>query len=159
MIKMASKEIPLARDHDPIDVLFEDDWIIAVQKPPHIITAPKHRFLGGTLFSRVFGYLGKEPFGVHRLDMNTSGVVVFAKDAVSAEAVNAQFRSKTVRKAYLAICLGIPTESEFVIETHIFFINDFVPQHNAVFDFTKQIGRSLKHFGVALSHWFLALTD
>lgn len=122
---MASKEIPLARDSDPVEVLMEDEWIVAVQKPPHIITAPKHRFLGGTLFSRVFGYLGTVPYGVHRLDMNTSGVVVFAKDSKSAEAVNVQFRNKTVRKAYLAICLGTRSESEFVVETYI----DADPDH------------------------------
>ena len=114
------------RDSEPIEVLYEDAWLIAVQKPPFIITSPKHRFLGGTLFSRVYGYLGTEPYGVHRLDMNTSGVVVFAKDAPSAESVNAQFRKKTIRKAYLAICLGIPVENDFVVETFI----DTDPTHD-----------------------------
>ena len=126
MIKSASREIPMVRDSEPVEVLYEDAWLLAVQKPPYIITSPKHRFLGGTLFSRVFGYLGTEPYGVHRLDMNTTGVVVFAKDAQSAESVNAQFREKTVRKAYLAICLGIPVENDFVVETFI----DLDPTHD-----------------------------
>lgn len=134
---MASKEIPLAKDLDPVEILFEDEWLVAVQKPPFIITAPKHRFLGGTLFSRVYGYLGKAPFGLHRLDMNTSGCVVFAKDAASAETVNAQFRNKTVQKAYLAICLGTPKDHEFVVETHM----DGDPSHETAQKVTENEGK------------------
>ena len=137
LIKMASKEIPLARDDIPVEVLYEDASLLAVQKPPFVTTSPKHRFLGGTLFSRVFGYLGSEPYGLHRLDMNTSGVVVFAKDARCAEAVNVQFRNKTVKKAYQAICTGTPEETQFVVESFI----DSDPEHEVARQVTAGDGK------------------
>lgn len=126
LIKLASREIPLVKDSDPVEVLHEDDQIIAVLKSPFMITAPKHRFQGGTLFNRVFGYLDIEPYGLHRLDMNTSGVVLFAKDSKSATIVNEQFKEKTVEKEYLAIGVGIPSEKEFEVETYI----DIDPEHD-----------------------------
>eukprot|EP00210_Caulerpa_lentillifera_P009250 g8817.t1 len=119
-------EIPLVKDNDSIQVLYEDDQIIAVMKLPFMITAPKHRFEGGTLFNRVFRYLDREPYGLHRLDMNTSGVVLFAKDSKSAAQVNEQFKEKTVEKEYLAIGVGISSETEFEVETLI----DIDPDHD-----------------------------
>eukprot|EP00210_Caulerpa_lentillifera_P009252 g8819.t1 len=126
LIKLASREIPLVKDNDSIQVLYEDDQIIAVMKLPFMITAPKHRFEGGTLFNRVFGYLDREPYGLHRLDMNTSGVVLFAKDSKSAAQVNEQFKEKTVEKEYLAIGVGVSSETEFEVETLI----DIDPDHD-----------------------------
>lgn len=54
-------------------------------------------------------------FFVARLDMDTSGLLLAAKDAASASALNAQFQAKDVHKAYLAICLGVPQQQHFTV--------------------------------------------
>lgn len=54
-----------------------------------------------------------------RLDMNTSGVLVAAKDRDTASLAHAQFRDKTVRKAYLALALGVPEQQVFTIDEPI----------------------------------------
>lgn len=51
-----------------------------------------------------------------RLDMDTSGVILAAKDAATAAAINAQFSSKAVSKAYLALCLGVPEQQAFTVD-------------------------------------------
>lgn len=142
---MAAKDIPLVKDSHPVEVLYEDGKILGVQKLPYMITAPKHRFEGGTLFSRVYGYLGTEPYGLHRLDMNTSGVVLFAKDSKTAALINEQFKENTIDKEYLAIGVGIPTDTEFVVETLI----DVDPNHDTARTVSEQEGKwSVTSFSV-----------
>jgi 23S rRNA-/tRNA-specific pseudouridylate synthase len=53
---------------------------------------------------------------IRRLDMNTSGVLLAAKDKATASAAHAQFRAKTVSKAYLALALGVPSISNFSVD-------------------------------------------
>jgi len=48
--------------------------------------------------------------------MDTSGVLVAAKDAATANAVNSQFQAKQVSKAYLALCLGVPEQQQFIVD-------------------------------------------
>lgn len=55
-------------------MIFEDEHLVAVNKPPGVSTAPHHRFQGGSMVNRMIGYLGKPPYVLHRLDMETSGV-------------------------------------------------------------------------------------
>ena len=84
LLKFALRAVPMPADNDPVDILYEDDAIIGLDKPSGVITAPKHRYIGGSMVNRLKGYLnGVEPAVVHRLDMNTTGVVIFAKDRVS----------------------------------------------------------------------------
>lgn len=77
---------------DPVEVVFEDEDMVVVNKVPFVISAPKHRYVGGTMVNKVIGYLKKEPFILHRLDMNTTGVLMMAKSSVIAGAVHKQFR-------------------------------------------------------------------
>ena len=80
--KALSKLVPLRADQGELEVLMEDDNLIAVSKPQGMAMNPPHRFLSGTLVNRMLGYLGgeKPPYVLHRLDMWTSGVVVFSKN-------------------------------------------------------------------------------
>jgi len=119
LLKNAMKAVPLAADFDPIEILYEDEYIVALNKPPHLITAPKHRFTGGSLVNRVIGNLGLEPLVIHRLDMNTTGVVLFAKKRPTASELHAQFRNKTPRKRYLALSIGIPEWRTTTVEAPI----------------------------------------
>ena len=105
MLKMAIKHWPMVMDHDEVDIVYEDEYMIVVNKPEGIATAPRHRHEGGTLYNRVYGYLGTTQYGVHRLDMFTSGVVIYGKTGADAARIACQFQDRSAVKEYLAICL------------------------------------------------------
>lgn len=119
VLKAAMKGIPIPADMDPIEIVYEDDLILGLHKPPFVITAPKHRFEGGSMVNRVLGNTGKMPFVVHRLDMNTSGVLLFAKTSKTASLLHEQFRNKVPQKTYLALVLGTPTWQETTVDAPI----------------------------------------
>ncbi|KAK9830793.1 hypothetical protein WJX74_007500 [Apatococcus lobatus] len=106
LMHRAMKSIPLVADEEPIDILYEDEWLLAANKPPGIITAPKHRFQGGSLVNRIIGYLGRPPYPIHRLDMYTSGVVIVAKHASVVQRLHELFREREVKKVYCALSVG-----------------------------------------------------
>ncbi|GJQ14209.1 hypothetical protein GpartN1_g6000.t1 [Galdieria partita] len=114
-IRHISKAIPLQVDNEPVSVIYEDDHILVVNKPSGISISPRHRFLGGTLLNRLIGYLGYTPHVCHRLDMETSGLVLFAKHPTSARKIHQQFCSHQVEKLYLAIVYGIPQQTYFQV--------------------------------------------
>ena len=112
-LKAAMRAVPLAADADPVHVIFEDAHLIAFAKPAGLITAPKHRYTGGSLVNRAIAHLGGvPPYPVHRLDMFTSGVVVMGKTGGAAAALHAQFRERTAVKRYLALVVGRVGEGE-----------------------------------------------
>lgn len=119
LLQFAMRAVPLAADNIPVEVIYEDDDLLAVNKPPGVITAPKHRFTGGSLVNRIIGTLGFEPLTIHRLDMNTSGVVLFAKKRDIVPHLHAQFREKEVQKEYLALSVGVPDELSFTVDAPI----------------------------------------
>jgi len=93
-----------------LSILFEDDDLLAINKPPGLLTdsATRHQQrTRDTLKKRLKVYLkaqGKHPFIVHRIDRDTSGVVLVAKTESSSEALRHQFRTHTpVRKYWLAV--------------------------------------------------------
>ena len=116
--------VPLVADVEPLlEVLFEDDSYIIVSKPAGVGVTPEHRFRGGSMQNMVFGHLQQqqrgsstrrrrgddEPRPCHRLDLNTSGVLAFAKTAPAATALMSQFEERLVRKSYAALCDRSPT--------------------------------------------------
>lgn len=109
LLRSAIKATPLPADEEAVDVLYEDDFLIAVNKPPGVRSAPIHRHLGGSMVNRLIAHLGDTmPRGLHRLDMDTSGVLLFAKRQDVVPQMHAQFRRRTVQKRYVAIALGVP---------------------------------------------------
>lgn len=107
-LRRESLAIELVRDETPLDVVFEDDEFLVVNKPPNLRFHPNHRFEGNSLLSRALHHLnGSTPYIVHRLDMDTSGVAVFVKKPHLVADVAAQFQNKTAKKTYLAISVGV----------------------------------------------------
>ncbi|GJP50815.1 hypothetical protein CLOM_g9975 [Closterium sp. NIES-68] len=111
---------PLVRDDEPIDVLYEDDWLLVVNKPAGVKHQPLHRFVGGALINRVAHYLQADPFTVHRLDMFTSGVICFAKSRSVSQTLHQAFRTKDqISKQYLVLVVGLPPSDSFSIDAPI----------------------------------------
>ncbi|MFH0878897.1 MAG: RluA family pseudouridine synthase [Lentisphaerota bacterium] len=121
------KKIGLEPQDIPLDVLYEDADLIVVNKPPGLVTHPAPGHEDGTLVNallhhcRDLGGIGGElrPGIVHRLDKDTSGVLVIAKNQFSMPALVAQFKSRAVRKEYLALVWGWPQKASGTIETLI----------------------------------------
>ena len=103
-----------------LDILYEDEDVIAVNKPAGMPTHPSRHHVTGTLANLVCGYLGNEFVfrSITRLDKDTTGVVLIAKNRYSAEMLNRQMRNKSIKKEYLAICKGQISE-EFTVEACI----------------------------------------
>jgi 23S rRNA pseudouridine1911/1915/1917 synthase len=111
----------------PLDVLYEDDWLAVVNKAPGMVVHPARGHWSGTLTSALahhFSTLSEaggvsRPGIVHRLDRDTSGVIVIAKNDIAHHRLAAQFADRTIEKQYLAIVVGAPDRDRDIIDRPI----------------------------------------
>ena len=106
----------------PLTVVFEDEHLIAVDKPAGMLTHPAAHVHSGTLVNALlgrvplalegeeFGPEGYRPGIVHRLDQDTSGVIVVAKTREAHGKLAKAFENRATRKFYLAITVGVPAK-------------------------------------------------
>lgn len=98
----------------PIDILYEDDWLLAINKQAGIVCHPAHASQSGTIANAVAFHAatlsrGEDPFRpgiLHRLDKNTTGVMLIAKNDEAHWRISLQFERRTIRKEYFAVCEG-----------------------------------------------------
>ncbi|QDT17334.1 RluA family pseudouridine synthase [Alienimonas californiensis] len=100
-------------EDEPLDVLYEDPWLLAVRKPAGVICHPTGATTGGTLMNRIQAHLDRQaprgllsPGIVHRLDGATTGVLLTCKTADAHAGVCLQFENRETGKAYLALVEG-----------------------------------------------------
>ena len=111
----------------PLDILFENDDLIVVNKPAGMVVHPAAGHASGTLVNAVLGYVpelegigGEErPGVVHRLDKETSGLILVAKNERAHRWLQDQFRLRKVEKTYLALVDGKPPTPSGRVEAHI----------------------------------------
>ncbi len=111
----------------PLDILYEDEAIIVVNKAPGMVVHPGRGTYSGTLasalqfhFDQLSDVAGRHRPGiVHRLDRDTSGVILVARDNQVHQLVSKQFEKREVRKEYRAIVRGIPELESDYIRTHV----------------------------------------
>lgn len=92
----------IAPVHVPLDIAYEDDQLLAVNKPAGLKTHPNSADDTDTMIARIGGYLGRPAFITHRLDMATSGLLLVAKDPLSQAIINRQLATKTAARSYTA---------------------------------------------------------
>jgi 23S rRNA pseudouridine1911/1915/1917 synthase len=102
------------RARDLLDIVFEDAWLIVVNKPAGLLSVPLERKADAPsaldLVERYLRPFGKRrPFVVHRIDQDTSGLVVFAKSPDAQARLKAQFRRREPERVYLAVVYGHPS--------------------------------------------------
>ena len=107
-----------------LNIVFEDDWLLIVNKPAGIATHPSVLHFSDSLCNGVRFYfdsigLKKKVRPVNRLDLNTSGLIVFAKCEYIQECLISQMKSNVFKKDYLAICDGIFEDKVGVIDLPI----------------------------------------
>ena len=108
----------------PVDIVYEDNDVLIPNKPPFMPTHPSHLHHGDTLADALAYKYSKDglPFvfrPVNRLDRNTSGITLIAKNRISAAKLTEAMRSGKISKQYIAILEGEPPQDEGVIETYI----------------------------------------
>lgn len=111
----------------PLEVLYEDRDIVVINKPPGLLVHPAPGHPAGTLVNALLFHckdlagIGGElrPGIVHRLDKDTSGVLIVAKNEAAVQQLTAQFKNRLVRKEYLVLVWGRVQPSSGVIETLI----------------------------------------
>ena len=116
-----------APENIPLDILYEDEWLAAINKPPGMVVHPAKGHWAGTLtsalqfhFDTLSGAGGPtRPGIVHRLDRDTSGVFVVAKTDRAHFALADQFEQRTVEKEYFALVCGNPDRDRDLIDLPI----------------------------------------
>ncbi len=120
-------EVELTAENIPLDIIFEDADIVVVNKPAGMVVHPAAGHSSGTLVNALLHHcedlagIGGElrPGIVHRIDKDTSGLIVVAKNEQAMNALAAQFKNRTVKKEYLALVWGRPNPVSGRIETTI----------------------------------------
>lgn len=109
-------EIDLTPENIPLDILYEDDHIIAVNKPAGMVVHPATGNWSGTFVNALLYHCKHDlpnpenlrPGIVHRLDKETSGLLLAAKTTDAHQKLIQQFASREIQKEYIAVCLGNP---------------------------------------------------
>ncbi len=111
----------------PLVILYEDDQVVVIDKPAGMVVHPAFGHTSGTLVNAVLArwpevasFSTPERAGiVHRLDKETSGVILIAKSAPALDQLRAQFKGRDVEKRYVALVEGMPQTPEGLIDAPI----------------------------------------
>lgn len=125
-------EVPVARfepENIPLDIVYEDEFLAVINKPAGMVVHPGAGVQSGTLANAIAYHFAIEPPAnaggsdrvgiVHRLDKDTSGLIVVAKTDEIHEALSEQFRERQVFKSYIALVHGSPDQNMGKIEAPI----------------------------------------
>ncbi len=121
-------ELEIIAEDIPLDIVYEDDHLLVVNKPAGLVVHPGHGNYHGTLVNALAYHFRENPdydvndprLGlVHRIDKDTSGLLVVAKTPNAKTALGKQFFDKTTQREYVAVVWGIPTPAVGRIEGHI----------------------------------------
>ncbi|MCR5861985.1 RluA family pseudouridine synthase [Flavobacterium sp. J372] len=119
-------EYLLEPENIPLDIVFEDDQLLVVNKPAGMVVHPGHGNYSGTLVNALAYHFDNLPMNsserpglVHRIDKDTSGLLVIAKTEHAMSYLAEQFAQKTSEREYIALVWGNIEEEEGTIEGHI----------------------------------------
>ena len=124
----ASRDLAIIPENIPIKIIYEDDDLLVVDKPAGLVVHPGHGNYTGTLVNALAWYLKDDPtydpndpaLGlVHRIDKDTSGLLVVAKKPEAKAHLSMQFFNKTTKREYRALVWGIVKDDEGRIEGNI----------------------------------------
>lgn len=108
-------ENPITAIHPakPLHIIYEDDWIVAINKAPEYLSVPGKNPMPNSLddLKKKYPY-ADGPLLVHRLDMSTSGIMLAAKTKLMHQRLQRQFVLRKVQKEYVAVLVGVPASKE-----------------------------------------------
>ncbi|HEY1681903.1 MAG TPA: RluA family pseudouridine synthase [Candidatus Tumulicola sp.] len=117
-------ERPIARAESiDVPIVYEDEDLIVVDKPAGMVTHPAHGSPNGTLVNALLGYLGTplpgssvRPGLVHRLDRDTSGLLVVAKNEPALSALGIAMKARRIGREYVGLVTGIPDHARGTLD-------------------------------------------
>jgi 23S rRNA pseudouridine1911/1915/1917 synthase len=121
-------EVEIKPQNIPFDIIWEDDDIVIVNKPAGLVVHPGAGISDGTLVNALMYHFKEElskrhdplrPGIVHRLDKETSGLLIVAKNDKVHSLLSRMFQDRIIKKTYLAVTVGIPPKTEDTINTMI----------------------------------------
>ncbi len=119
-------EFLLVPENIPLDIVYEDDVLMVVNKPAGMVVHPGHGNYSGTLINALIYHVDNLPANsnerpglVHRIDKDTSGLLVIAKTEAAMTHLSKQFFNKTSEREYVALVWGNIEEEEGTIEGHV----------------------------------------
>jgi 23S rRNA pseudouridine1911/1915/1917 synthase len=124
----AAEPLDLQPEAMPLEILFEDEHLIILNKPIGLVVHPAPGHEGGTLVNALLAHCGDDLAGiggvqrpgiVHRLDKDTSGAIAVAKTDLAHRHLQAQFKAKTARREYLAVVFGAPAQLSGTVDAPI----------------------------------------
>jgi len=128
MLTFPRKEFVLVPEDIPLDVVYEDDTLLVINKKPGMVVHPAHGNYTGTLIHALaYRYQALDMFTkediraglVHRIDKDTSGLLVIAKTEKAKTHLGKQFYNKTSHRIYQALVWGVPKEPEGTIDVSV----------------------------------------
>lgn len=121
MLSVPARDVEVVPENIPIDITFEDDYIIVVNKKPGMVVHPAYGNYRGTLVNALAYHFNnlptmktrlnndqymERPGLVHRIDKNTSGIIICAKTEIAMMRLAKDFYDRTMDRKYIAICWG-----------------------------------------------------
>ena len=152
----------------PLDIAYEDEHLIVVNKPAGMVVHPAAGNPDGTLVNALLHHCAGQLSGiggvarpgiVHRIDKDTSGLLVVAKSDAAHEGLSAQFAAHTVHRRYLAVCGGVPSPSQGTIDERL-GRSDANRKKMAVLPKNSSRGKhAITHYKVLVSYGSSALIE
>ncbi len=128
LMERPPREIELKAEKIPLDIVYEDEQVLVINKPMGMVVHPGHGNYTGTLVNALMYYLSDLPLFnsdnprpglVHRLDKDTTGLMVIAKTEAAASDLAIQFFNRTTQRRYVALVWGNFDEDEGTIKGNI----------------------------------------
>jgi 23S rRNA pseudouridine1911/1915/1917 synthase len=146
-----TREVELVAQDIPLRVLFEDAHLVVIDKPPGLVVHPAAGHEDGTLVNALLAHcqdlrgIGGElrPGIVHRIDKDTSGLLVVAKDDATMNALGADFKVHHIKRVYEALVVGRPVHPAGTIDT----LHGRDPRDRKKFSIRVRTGKR------AVTHW------
>jgi 23S rRNA pseudouridine1911/1915/1917 synthase len=122
------REIELIPENIPINIVYEDNDVVVVNKEPGMVVHPAYGNYTGTLVNALMWHFKDMPLFqsgelrpglVHRIDKNTSGILVIAKNELALNRLSRQFFERTTSRKYIALVWGVPDPPEGIIKGHV----------------------------------------
>ena len=122
------RDVELIPENIPLNIIYEDDDVLVVNKQPGMVVHPAHGNYTGTLVNALMWHFKDLPLFnsgesrpglVHRLDKNTSGILVIAKNEYALNRLSKQFYDRTTDRRYNALIWGIPDTMEGTITGNV----------------------------------------
>ena len=125
----SDEETNIPGENLPLNILYEDEYLLAVNKPVGQVVHPTHRYLTNTLGNAVIGYWERKGEyrlyrPIHRIDRNTSGVIVIAKNQFAHQQLAWQLERGQIHKRYFGFVKGVVRKQEGSIDDSIGFAPD-----------------------------------